>query len=53
MYIYKSSKILYLSKQIKFRELVKDIQNSLNSREYIRLGYSFDNFVRMKWNISK
>ena len=43
----------YLSKQMKFKSLVKEIQKSLESKEYITLGYTFTDFVKMKWNISK
>jgi len=43
----------YLSKQMKFKSLVMDIQKSLDSKEYIALGQTFNEFVRQKWNISK
>jgi len=44
---------IYLSKQRKFKNLVKDVQKSLKSKEYKQKGYSFDEFIKKKWNISK
>eukprot|EP00833_Pecoramyces_ruminatium_P011833 jgi/Orpsp1_1/1185865/evm.model.c7180000095689.1 len=42
----------YLKKQNSFRNLVKEVQSSLQSKEYKKLNYSLDEFVKMKWNIS-
>jgi len=44
---------IYLSKQRKFKNLVKNVQKSLKSKEYKQQGYSFDEFIKKKWNISK
>ena len=38
---------------MKFRSLVMDIQKSLDSKEYINIGQTFDEFVKQRWNISK
>ncbi|OUM64382.1 hypothetical protein PIROE2DRAFT_8854 [Piromyces sp. E2] len=35
----------YFNKQVKFKSLVKDVQKSLESREYIKQGYNFDQYV--------
>eukprot|EP00833_Pecoramyces_ruminatium_P006439 jgi/Orpsp1_1/1180471/evm.model.c7180000073546.1 len=43
----------YLKKQNSFKILVKDVQFSLQSKEYKNLNCSLDEFVKMKWNISK
>jgi len=43
----------YLSKQMKFKSLVMDIKKSLDSKEYITHGQTFNEFVKQKWNISK
>jgi len=43
----------YLSKQMKFKSLVNDIQKSLDSKEYITLGQTFNEYVKQRWNISK
>ncbi|ORX41834.1 hypothetical protein BCR36DRAFT_374963 [Piromyces finnis] len=43
----------YLLKQEEFKKFVKDIQQSLNSKEYLKQGYTIDEFVKSKWNISK
>jgi len=43
----------YISKQNKFNTLVQEISKTLNSKEYMKLGYSFDDYVKMKWDISK
>jgi hypothetical protein len=43
----------YLSKQKAFKTLVKSIQKALSCREYKKLGCSFDEFIKQKWNISK
>jgi len=45
--------IIYLSKQKKFKNLVKSVQTSLKSKEYKQQGYSFDEYIKKKWNISK
>lgn len=44
---------IYLEKQKKFISLVKDVQSSLESKEYIKQGYSFNEFIKIKWNVSK
>jgi len=44
---------IYIKKQTKFKNLVKGIQMSLESKEYKSQGISFDKYVKMKWNISK
>eukprot|EP00833_Pecoramyces_ruminatium_P009682 jgi/Orpsp1_1/1183714/evm.model.c7180000086396.1 len=43
---------IYLEKQRKFVSLVKEIQISLNSKEYKNQGYSLAQYSKMKWNIS-
>eukprot|EP00833_Pecoramyces_ruminatium_P013236 jgi/Orpsp1_1/1187268/evm.model.d7180000056460.1 len=48
----KSSLNMYLEKQKKFISLIKEIQNSLNSKEYKNQGYSLNQYTKMKWNIS-
>jgi len=44
---------IYISKQRKFKSLVKSVQRSLKSKEYKQHGYSFDEFIKRRWNISK
>ncbi|ORX51766.1 hypothetical protein BCR36DRAFT_369679 [Piromyces finnis] len=44
---------MYLTKQKKFKTLVKSVQNSLKSKEYKQQGYSFDEYIKNQWNISK
>ncbi|ORX88071.1 hypothetical protein BCR32DRAFT_288824 [Anaeromyces robustus] len=44
---------IYISKQRKFKSLVKSVQRSLKSKEYKQHGYSFDEFIKKRWNISK
>ena len=43
----------YFNKQIKFRTLIKEIQKELKSKDYIQQGYTYDEFIKIKWNISK
>ncbi|KAG4101949.1 hypothetical protein H8356DRAFT_1033258 [Neocallimastix lanati (nom. inval.)] len=43
----------YFEKQKKFVALVKDIQISLNLKEYKKQGYTFNQYIKMKWNISQ
>lgn len=43
----------YLLKQNNFKSMVKNIQHALNSKQYKDQGFSFDEFVRINWNISK
>jgi hypothetical protein len=43
----------YLEKQKNFKSLVKEIQTSLKSKEYAKEGQSFNDYVKMKWNISQ
>jgi len=43
----------YFEKQRKFIALIKDIQVSLNSKEYKKHGYTFNEYIKMKWNISQ
>jgi len=43
----------YLEKQKRFIILVRSIQYSLNNKEYKQYNYSIDEFIRMRWNISK
>ncbi|KAG4084218.1 hypothetical protein H8356DRAFT_1088937 [Neocallimastix lanati (nom. inval.)] len=43
----------YLEKQRKFVALIKEIQTSLNSKEYKNQGYTFNEYIKMKWNISQ
>eukprot|EP00833_Pecoramyces_ruminatium_P010899 jgi/Orpsp1_1/1184931/evm.model.c7180000091636.1 len=43
---------IYFEKQKYFRALVKNIQYSLQSKEYKHYDYSIDEFIRLKWNIS-
>jgi len=42
-----------IEKQRAFISLIKDVQVSLNSKEYKKQGYSFNEYVKMKWNISQ
>jgi len=51
--IFENPLSLYLAKQNKFKTLVKSVQKSLKSKEYKQRGYSFDEFIQKKWNISK
>jgi len=44
---------IYIEKQRKFISLVKEVQNSFNSKEYQKQGCSFKEFTRKKWNISQ
>jgi len=44
---------LYIQKQNNFKKLVKEVQRALNTKEYIKEGYSFNEYIRIKWNISK
>jgi len=44
---------IYLEKQRKFIALVKEIQFTFNSKEYKEHGYSFKQYIKMKWNISQ
>ncbi|KAG4086122.1 hypothetical protein H8356DRAFT_963152 [Neocallimastix lanati (nom. inval.)] len=43
----------YLDKQRKFVSLVKDVQINLNSKEYKKQGYTFNEYIKLKWNISQ
>jgi len=43
----------YLQKQNTFVALVKEVQFSLISKEYKKQGYSLNEFIKMKWNISQ
>jgi len=43
----------YLEKQKAFKTLVKDVQKSLQAKEYKELNQSFEGFIKSKWNISK
>jgi len=43
----------YIKKQNSFVALVKSIQYYLQTKEYKQYNYSLDEFVKMKWNISK
>ncbi|KAG4098852.1 hypothetical protein H8356DRAFT_1424409 [Neocallimastix lanati (nom. inval.)] len=51
--IYQTIYSTYIEKQKKFKSLVKSVQYHLESKEYKKEGYSFDEYVKMKWNISK
>ncbi|OUM57336.1 hypothetical protein PIROE2DRAFT_17714 [Piromyces sp. E2] len=44
---------VYLLKQTEFKKYIKEIQQSLNSKEYLKQGRTIDEFVKSKWNISK
>ncbi|ORX41833.1 hypothetical protein BCR36DRAFT_416490 [Piromyces finnis] len=44
---------VYLLKQEEFKRYIKDIQQSLNSKEYIKQSQTIDEFIKSKWNISK
>ncbi|OUM57337.1 hypothetical protein PIROE2DRAFT_17715 [Piromyces sp. E2] len=44
---------VYLLKQVEFKKYVDEIQQSLNSKEYLKQGCSIEEFVKTKWNISK
>jgi hypothetical protein len=44
---------VYFEKQRKFVALIKEIQNSLNSKEYKNQGYTFNEYIKIKWNISQ
>jgi hypothetical protein len=43
----------YLYKQRNFVSLVKDVQINLNSKEYKKQGYTFNEYIKLKWNISQ
>lgn len=43
----------YLEKQRNFITLVRSIQYALQSKEYKNYNYSIDEYIRMRWNISK
>jgi len=43
----------YLEKQKNFKILVKDIQYSLQNKEYQRNNLSIDDYIKNRWNISK
>jgi len=43
----------YFEKQRKFTSLVKDIQISLGAKEYKNQGFSLNEYVKMRWNISQ
>jgi len=43
----------YLEKQNAFVTLVKEVQFSLNSKEYKKQDYALNEFIKMKWNISQ
>jgi len=47
------SLISYFERQQKFVSLVRDIQFSLNSKEYKNQGYTFNDYIRMRWNLSQ
>ena len=44
---------VYLLKQNEFKRYIKEIQQSLNSKEYMKQGYTIEKFIKSKWNISK
>jgi len=44
---------IYIEKQRKFVSLIKDVQISLKSKEYKNKGYSFNEYIKMRWNISQ
>jgi len=43
----------YIEKQEKFRKLVKEIQKSIDEKDYVKEGATYDEYIRKKWNISK
>ncbi|KAG4096741.1 hypothetical protein H8356DRAFT_1309411 [Neocallimastix lanati (nom. inval.)] len=43
----------YISKQRRFKYLVKQIQKAIESCEYKRHGYSLNEFTKKNWNISQ
>ncbi|ORX46141.1 hypothetical protein BCR36DRAFT_372303 [Piromyces finnis] len=43
----------YLIKQNKFKNLVKNVQHALKTKIYKKEGFSLEDYVKMKWNISK
>jgi len=43
----------YFEKQNAFVTLMKDVQISLNSKKYKVDGYSFKDYIKMRWNISQ
>jgi len=43
----------YFEKQRSFKALVKDVQQSLQSKEYKLYSCTFDEFIKSRWNISK
>ncbi|OUM57444.1 hypothetical protein PIROE2DRAFT_17576 [Piromyces sp. E2] len=43
----------YLLKQAEFKKFIKEIQKSLNTKEYLKNGFTIDEFVKKQWNISK
>ncbi|KAG4107739.1 hypothetical protein H8356DRAFT_1024075 [Neocallimastix lanati (nom. inval.)] len=43
----------HIEKQRAFSSFIKEIQISLNSKEYKKLGYTFNEYVKMKWSISQ
>ncbi|KAG4083183.1 hypothetical protein H8356DRAFT_968439 [Neocallimastix lanati (nom. inval.)] len=43
----------YLIKQKKFLSFIKNIQNTIETKNYKKEGYTFDSFVKKKWNITK
>jgi len=47
------SLISYFERQQKFVSLVRDIQFSLNSKAYKNQGYTFNDYIRMRWNLSQ
>jgi len=43
----------YFIKQNKFKTLVKNVQHTLKTKVYKKEGLSLEEYVKMKWNISK
>ncbi|ORY84520.1 hypothetical protein LY90DRAFT_663555 [Neocallimastix californiae] len=43
----------YLIKQKKFLSFIKNIQNTIETKNYKKEGYTFDSFVKKNWNITK
>ncbi|ORX45736.1 hypothetical protein BCR36DRAFT_298655 [Piromyces finnis] len=43
----------YIEKQNRFRIMVKEIQKSIDNKEYLKEGCSYDEYIKKKWNISK
>jgi len=43
----------YVLKQKRFKYIVKQIQKSIISCEYKNKGYSLNEYVKKKWNISQ